>query len=738
MKHFYINNSKINYIPNNRSIIEYCENLGIDIPHYCYHPKLSIAGNCRMCLVEVKGSPKPVISCSMSLLNKMEIYTDSPLVKKSREGVLEFLLLNHPLDCPVCDQGGECDLQDQSFVFGINKKRFYNYKRVVVDKNIGPIVKTVMTRCIHCTRCVRFSSEIAGTDQLGIFGRGMDSEIGTYVNKVFSSELSGNVIDICPVGALTSKQYPFVGRIWELKNIKSIDYSDSSASNIQLYLKSNSIVKILPGYNSTHKSNVWISDKTRFSFDGMFSPERISDVFITGGNEKTTNNKNWSEIFENIIYVLYFQNHLLKHNYMFLNMIIVFNSNIDSETLTLLTLLVKKYPFIQLRKNEMNTQNVNLESRFLVQSLNKALNTVDKSDLCLLVNTNTRFENPELNIKLRQRFLKGNYKVFTLNSITDLTYPTVSLGSNTSIIKKIVEGNHFFCQELSYSSNPSIVISSEVFNRNDSNFLLDMLFHLKSYSNTVNNKWFGYNVLSTSSNESGVNSLTSFKKLSSSDISNGSTILFIDNDFTTPNINKIIELKLLNYFNFSASGNRLFIELHNIFKGGFLSSLKNNFDSYGYINLPNKIFFEKSVITQNKVGEYNKTIKVLNSAGKSKTNWQVIRKLKSILRKIDFNPASNLLDYEFSKTHQFLNYIGYQNFPVNSLNSNSFFYKSGAAFTSFLPLKTSKIKLVCTKNKFWIDDFYLGGKDLYSKYSIVMIECSKSFRTESTNFNFIN
>ena len=246
MKYFIIDNKKINFIPENRSIIEYCENLGINIPHYCYHPNLSIAGNCRMCLVEVKNSPKPVISCAMSLLNKMEIYTNSPLVKKSREGILEFLLLNHPLDCPICDQGGECDLQDQSFFFGIHKKRFYNFKRIVTNKNIGPIVKTVMTRCIHCTRCVRFSKEIAGVESLGIFGRGMNSEIGTYINKVFNSELSGNIIDICPVGALTSKQYPFLGRVWELKNIKSIDFSDSSLTPIQVFVKSNSVVKIVP------------------------------------------------------------------------------------------------------------------------------------------------------------------------------------------------------------------------------------------------------------------------------------------------------------------------------------------------------------------------------------------------------------------------------------------------------------------------------------------------------------
>lgn len=737
MKYFYINNTKINFIPNTRSIIEYCENLGVDIPHYCYHPKLSIAGNCRMCLVEVKGSPKPVISCSMSLLNKMEIYTDSPLVKKSREGVLEFLLLNHPLDCPVCDQGGECDLQDQSFVFGINKKRFYNYKRVVTDKNIGPIVKTVMTRCIHCTRCVRFSAEIAGTEQLGMYGRGVNSEIGTYVGKLFNSELSGNVIDICPVGALTSKQYPFIGRIWELKNIKSIDYSDSSSTNIQLYLKSNSIVKILPGYNPIKKTNVWISDKTRFSFDGMFSPERISNIFISGGSDLKTQDKTWLEIFEDIVYILYFQNHLSKHNYNSFKMFIVFNSNIDIETLTLLTILVQKYPFISLRRNESNIREVNLESKYSMTPINSST-SLEKSDLCLLVNTNTRYENPELNLKLRQRLLKGNFNVFSLNSLTDLTYPTTFLGSSTKTMKKIVEGTHPFCQELVYSFNPSLIISSELFNRNDSGSILEMLFSLKNYTNLSTDKWFGFNILSSSINENGVNSVNLFKKLSSSDLSNYSTILFIDNDFSTPTMKKLLELKLLNYITFNTK-NKMVIELHNIFKGNFLESLKKNLDSHTYINLPNKVFFENSMVIRDNSGNYSKTVQVLNSNSKSKSNWQVIRKIKSNLDDISFsNVGSSNIGFDFLKANYFSNFISFQHLPVVSVSNSSHFFKSKVAFTSFLPLKKSKSKILLTKTKFWIDDFYIGGKDLYSKYSIVMVECSRSFRSESTNFNFIN
>jgi len=572
MKYFFINNTKINYIPDNRSIIEYCENLGIDIPHYCYHPNLSIAGNCRMCLVEVKNSPKPVISCAMSLLNKMEIYTDSPLVKKSREGVLEFLLLNHPLDCPVCDQGGECDLQDQSFVFGINKKRFYNFKRVVIDKNIGPLVKTVMTRCIHCTRCVRFSKEIAGVESLGIFGRGMHSEIGTYVTKVFNSELSGNIIDICPVGALTSKQYPFVGRVWELKNIKSIDYSDSSSSTIQVYIKSNSIIKIVPGYDYYNYSNSWISDKTRFSFDGMFSPERILDSFITSGIEMKKQKKTWLEIFEDIIYILYFQDHLSRHFYQKLKLFILFNDNIDLESLNLLVLLTNKYNFIKLRQTEHNIQNADLETTFLLNTL-KNNDSLNKSDLCILININPRYENTNINIKLRQRLLRGNFKLFSMGSLLDLTYPIKSVGSTTKVIQNLTEGNNLLCQDFINSFNPIILVSSNIYKRKDSSSLIKILSSLKNNTNILNKKWHGFNILNTSLNESGVTYINTFRKFNIEDFSNSSTLYLIDNNFKSTSFNQIINLKLLKYF-FTENKSKAVIELHSLFTDDFLKTTK--------------------------------------------------------------------------------------------------------------------------------------------------------------------
>ena len=739
MKYFYINNKKINYLPANRSIIEYCESIGVTIPHYCYHPNLSIAGNCRMCLVEVKGSPKPVISCAMSLMNKMEIYTDSPLVKKSRESVLEFLLLNHPLDCPVCDQGGECDLQDQSFVFGTNKKRFYGFKRIVINKNIGPLIKTVMTRCIHCTRCVRFSSEIAGTNQLGIFGRGNNSEIGTYVTNVFSSELSGNVIDICPVGALTSKQYPFVGRIWELKTINNVDYSDSSLTNIQVYIKGNSIVKILPGYSNKNYENNWISDKTRFSFDGMFSPERILTCTVSNGKNSLTSEQNWSEIFNNILHILYFQNHLLKHDIKQFKLLFVFNENLDIESLVMLMLLSKKYSFIDIRKSSIKEFQKDFEHNFTINSFDK--NKISKSDLCILFNINARYENPEINLKLRQNLLKGGLKIISINSLIDLTYPIKNLGSNTSVLKEIIEGTHIACQDIAISSKPIFITSSELLNREDSKGFYSLLETLGEITNLQSKNWNGFNLCTTSINEVGLNSLNSFKSLKFSDISDSSSIIFINNDFSELNIKKIIELKLLNYFSIEVK-NKAIIEIHSIFKDNFLIKTKKNYNSSIYISLPNKVFFEDSFIIQKNSGSINKTVKVLNSLNKSKSNWKILRKLYSYLNKNTYNSyETNLLDLDKLNNYNiFLKFIEYNYLPSLSISNNSSLTLLTHSFKvnhKTSKLKFSKKKFINSKTVLWLDDFYLGGKDLYSKFSLVMSECSKSFRSESTNFNFI-
>jgi len=269
---FYIDNTPVYSYKEYRSftIIQFCDLLYLIIPRFCYHEKLSIAGNCRMCLIEMNNGIKPVVACATNISVGVEIVLNSLLVKKSRENVLEFLLINHPLDCPICDQGGECDLQDQTILYGSDRGRFKEMKRSVEDKNLGPIVKTIMTRCIHCTRCIRFSDEVIGLKDLGIIGRGSSSEI--KMNNLFflDSELSGNIVDVCPVGALTSKPFSFTARSWDLKSIESIDLLDSLHSNIRVDIKGNRIVRILPR-NNQHINESWISDFIRFSYESLQS-----------------------------------------------------------------------------------------------------------------------------------------------------------------------------------------------------------------------------------------------------------------------------------------------------------------------------------------------------------------------------------------------------------------------------------------------------------------------------------
>src|SRR5499425_45723 len=264
---------------NGMTVLQVAELAGEEIPRFCYHERLSIAGNCRMCLVEVKpGPPKPQASCALPVADKQEIFTTTPMVQKARKGVMEFLLINHPLDCPICDQGGECDLQDQAMAYGFDRGRFEENKRAVRDKDFGPLVKTEMTRCIHCTRCIRFLTEIAGVEELGATGRGEDMEIGTYIERALSSELSANIIDLCPVGALTSKPYAFVARPWELRKTESVDVLDAVGSNIRIDARGPQVLRILPRLHEAINEE-WISDKTRYAIDGLLR-QRLDRPYV--------------------------------------------------------------------------------------------------------------------------------------------------------------------------------------------------------------------------------------------------------------------------------------------------------------------------------------------------------------------------------------------------------------------------------------------------------------------------
>ena len=742
MKYFYINNVKLKYSPTNNSIIDYCENLGINIPHFCYHKNLSVSGNCRMCLVELKNSPKPLVSCAMTLANNMEIFTDSPLVKKARENVLEFLLLNHPLDCPVCDQGGECDLQDQSFAFGTDTKRFYNFKRVVANKNLGPIVKTVMTRCIHCTRCVRFADEIAGVSDLGMFGRGLNSEIGMYVTKLFKSELSGNVIDICPVGALTSKPYPFTARSWELKSMKSIDFSDGFGVDIEVYSKNNAIVKILPGYDNFKDLTNWISDKTRFSFNGMFSPERISKAFLLSTSTEIML-LSWKNLFKEIALNLYFQYHLSKHIFKVPSIILIFDEDLSIECLSLILLLNEKYSFLSIKKLDNTSAKSDFEQNYLINPIQTFLD-LSKIDFCLLLNINPRYEGYLLNLNLRKRYLKKKLKICNFGSLIDSTYPVKFLGSNQKIFKSIVEGTHPCCQDFKSSSNPTLIIGSEIFKRDDSsNFNSLIRFLIKSASlRTVSRN--GLNFLKNSLTNVTYSTFDTISRLSYSNLLESTGLYLINTNYTHPRLTKLIELKLLRYSKSLIDyPYKILIQQNNIFTGDFYDNIRFKFRSSALFNLPNKVFFEDSGTYINVEGLVKKKIKIIPSTLNSKSNWNILRSLSNHLERVSIKNVKNFTDklsLPLDDRLIFSRYVEFHFLPSLCLKGFSGFTMKVCKTRNYnvcLNYASSKTKLFVSKNRLWLDDFYIGGNDIYSKFSHTMIKCSKNLRQNSSNFNYI-
>jgi len=751
LKYFHINNIKFNYDlefknnlnnsfwKQNAPLIDYCETLGINIPHYCYHKNLSISGNCRMCLIELENSPKPIVSCAMnakSCLSNGAIYTNSSLVKKARENILEFLLLNHPLDCPICDQGGECDLQDQSLFFGLTKKRFYSFKRVVLDKNIGPIVKTVMTRCIHCTRCVRFAAEIAGVEDIGMFGRGLQSEIGTYVEKIFQSELSGNVIDLCPVGALTSKPYPFVNRNWELKNVASIDFSDSLGTPTQLFVKNNQIIKVLPGYGKIdHKAN-WISDKTRFSFDGLFSPEKITYSLLENNNKSLTN-LSWQKLFKEFFCMLYFQNQLQKQYYQPQQITICLNKTINLEVLNLLNLLTHKYVFFKLRQSESQNVNVDLEENYLLN-----LKSIT-SDTCLLIGINPRYEGPQLNLKLRSRYSKGKFNVIQIGSLLNLTFTNTNITSNTKILKSLTEGNSLFCQEFVNSLNPILISNSELFKREDSYSLTNIFKFLIKYIDIFShsNSYNQLNILNATLNDVGFVNFNSLKPIKNKDFENSIGIYFINNSYSTTNIRKLLNLKLFNFFHNVRNKDKMLITQNSNIDTKWTGQLKKNFNLNNHFHLPNTVLFETSGTFISTEGNFNKSTKIITQLGQAKSDWQIIRKILAYSKKmLDVTNflTNNKLIYNSNTICHFKNYIGFQYYAVSNLNNLAFQFlkKITSNHLDLKIFKSKQKKFYSSQLRFWLNDFYIDTKGLNTKYSSTMIQCSKVFRLNNTNFKF--
>ncbi|XP_041897125.1 NADH-ubiquinone oxidoreductase 75 kDa subunit, mitochondrial [Corvus kubaryi] len=438
------------------TVLQACEKAGVQIPRFCYHDRLSVAGNCRMCLVEIEKAPKPVAACAMPVMKGWNILTNSEKSRKAREGVMEFLLANHPLDCPICDQGGECDLQDQSMMFGSDRSRFREGKRAVEDKNIGPLVKTIMTRCIQCTRCIRFASEVAGVDDLGTTGRGNDMQVGTYVEKMFMSELSGNIIDICPVGALTSKPYAFTARPWETRKVESIDVLDAVGSNIVVSTRTGEVMRILPRLHEDINEE-WISDKTRFAYDGL-KRQRLTQPMIK--NEKGVFvYASWEDVLARVAGVLQAVDGK--------EVAAVVGGLVDAEALIALKDLLNRVNCDTLCTEEIFPTagaGTDLRSNYL---LNTKIAGVEEADVLLLVGTNPRFEAPLFNARIRKSWLHNDLQVALVGSPVNLTYTYEHLGDSPQILQDIASGKHAFSKVLDHAKKPMVVVGSAALQRSD-------------------------------------------------------------------------------------------------------------------------------------------------------------------------------------------------------------------------------------------------------------------------------
>jgi len=438
------------------TVLQAAAMVGVEIPRFCYHDRLSIAGNCRMCLVEVEKSAKPVAACAMPVMNGWKVHTKSNFTRKAREGVMEFLLVNHPLDCPICDQGGECDLQDQSMAFGSDRSRFtdneFGGKRAVEDKNIGPLIKTVMTRCIHCTRCVRFSSEVAGVEDLGTTGRGNNMQIGTYVEKMIMSELSGNVIDLCPVGALTSKPYAFMARPWETRKTESIDVLDGLGSNIIVTHRTGEVLRIMPRMNEDINEE-WLSDKSRFACDGL-KRQRLTTPMVKD-SEGNLSPASWEDAIVSVAKAL--------DSSPPESLAAVAGGLADGESLMALKDLMNRLGCELVCTEEM-APCTDLRSNYL---LNTGIAGVEESDFVLLVGTNPRFDAPVFNARLRKCWIHNELDLAMVGPKVDLTYDYDHVGDSTEVLASIAEGSHPYCARLAKAKAPVIIVGSEALQRED-------------------------------------------------------------------------------------------------------------------------------------------------------------------------------------------------------------------------------------------------------------------------------
>ena len=469
-------------VPNGSSVLQACEAAGIEVPRFCYHDRLSVAGNCRMCLVEIeKAPPKPFASCAYPVAEGMVVHTDTPMVRNGRRGVMEFLLINHPLDCPICDQGGECDLQDQAVGYGMDHSRYTENKRAVFDKDLGPLVKTVMTRCIHCTRCIRFATEIAGVPDLGATSRGESMEVTTYVERALGTELSGNLIDICPVGALTSKPYAFTARPWELTKTDSVDVLDAVGSNIRIDSRGAEVLRILPRLNEDVNEE-WLADKSRFALDGL-KRRRLDKPWVKRGGKLAP--ASWDEAFGAIAAKL--------KNLPGPRIGAIAGDLCDAESVVALKDLMAALGSTNIDCRQHGEKLDATRRDFYV--FNSSIAGIEEADAILLIGCNPRHEAPILNARIRKRFLTARIPVGVIGAAVDLTYPTRHLGDGPAAISALLDGTGEFADILKKATKPMVVVGQGALRRPDGASVLAAAWKLAGDVGGLAAEWHGFNVL---------------------------------------------------------------------------------------------------------------------------------------------------------------------------------------------------------------------------------------------------
>ena len=588
------------------TVLQACELADVEIPRFCYHEKLSIAGNCRMCLVELEKSPKPIASCAMPAAEGMNIKTNTHLVEKARKGVMEFLLANHPLDCPVCDQGGECDLQDQSMYYGVDKSRFIENKRQVKEKYMGPLIKTQMTRCIHCTRCVRFATEVAGVPEIGAIGRGENMEITTYLEKAMESELSANVIDLCPVGALTSKPYAFEARPWELKKTESIDVMDAVGSNIRIDTYNWEVKRILPRLNNDINEE-WISDKTRYSCDGLLK-QRLDVPYIKKDNK--LQKSNWDEAIT-----------LLADKIQSTNPNEIGGHIGDMVNMENALSFKKLFAILKSKNLEFREKKFYINSSEKINYIfNSSIKGIEESDLILLIGSNPRHEATMLNARIRKTFVKKRIPIFSIGDPGELTYDYTVIGNKTDDLKKILDNEHEFSKKLSSSNKPIIIIGESALELESGQYIVEEVKNFLKKNNLISKEWNAFNFLAQNASTVG---LIDLKVLSKEDEEKNSF-------FEKLNKNQFKLLYLLGSDNLDIKKNNEFI----VYQG----SHGDRGAEIADLVLPSAAFTEQNGLFENLEGRVQESKKASYPIGEALEDWKIFNLILKKLGK--FNDLS--------------------------------------------------------------------------------------------------